>query len=88
MTKTTNKKRPILDQETNDKVLVKFKQGDIRKPTIVGSTWNKSDKPPETNLSKKTSKSITKRFKIKPKIKSIKKSTSKTKKVSKTKIKK
>ena len=49
--------------KVNDKVLVKFEQGDIRKPTVIGSTWDKSDKPPDSTSSKKSSKGITK-FKI------------------------
>lgn len=35
--------------EVNDEVLVVFEQGDINMPYIIGSLWNGTDKPPETN---------------------------------------
>ncbi|MDH3657606.1 MAG: phage baseplate assembly protein V [Nitrosopumilus sp.] len=84
--KPKNKKRSNYTPETNDKVFVKFEQGDMKKPIVTGSVWNKSDKPPDINSSKKTSKKIIKKFKI-TKTKPVKKSTNKTKtnKISKNK---
>ena len=35
--------------EVEDQVLVVFAHGDIRFPVIIGSLWNESQKPPETN---------------------------------------
>jgi uncharacterized protein involved in type VI secretion and phage assembly len=35
--------------EVNDEVLVVFEHGDPRFPYVLGSLWNGSDKPPETN---------------------------------------
>lgn len=35
--------------EVEDEVLVAFEHGDIRKPIVLGSLWNGSDSPPETN---------------------------------------
>jgi len=76
--KPKNKKRSNYTLESNDKVSVKFEQGDMKKPIVTGSVWNKSVKPPDTNSSKKTSKKITKKFKI-TKTKPVKKLTNKTK---------
>jgi len=50
-------------------VFVNFEQGKLRTPQVTGSVWNKSDKPPDTDSSKK----ITKKFKIAKK--SLKKKT-------------
>jgi uncharacterized protein involved in type VI secretion and phage assembly len=62
--KSKNKKRSNYVPESNNKASVKFEQGNIRKPIVTGSIWNKSDKPPDTHSNKKTSKKITKKFKI------------------------
>ena len=35
--------------EVGDQVLVAFEQGNFNKPIVIGSLWNKSDKPPDTN---------------------------------------
>src|SRR5262245_12151510 len=35
----------------NDDVLVAFETGEMRSPYVVGSLWNSSDKPPETDES-------------------------------------
>jgi len=78
--KTINKNRSNFVPKVNDEVLVKFEQGDIKKPIVIGSKWNKTDKPPETSSSKKATKKIVKKFKAaKMRTGSIKKSNSKTK---------
>jgi len=84
--KSTNKKRSYYVPESNEKVFVKFDHGDLRKPIVTGSMWNKTDKPPETSSSKKVKKKV-KEFKAAKTIMgSMKKSNSKTKtkKTSKT----
>ena len=67
--KSTIKKRSSSIPKSNDKVFVNFEQGKLRTPQVTGSVWNKSDKPPDTDSSKK----ITKKFKIAKK--SLKKKT-------------
>ncbi|HUJ31916.1 MAG TPA: phage baseplate assembly protein V [Candidatus Acidoferrum sp.] len=36
--------------ESDDEVLVSFEEGDPRSPVIVGSLWDGSDAPPETDI--------------------------------------
>ena len=75
--KTTSKDRSHFVPEVNDEVLVTFEHGGIKKPIVIGSTWNKANKPPETSSSKKTTKKMIKKFRIvKPRTRSMKKSTS------------
>ncbi|MDH3736230.1 MAG: phage baseplate assembly protein V [Nitrosopumilus sp.] len=81
--KKNSKGRTYFVSEVNDQVVVTFEHGDIKKPVIIGSTWNKTNKPPEAGSSKKTTKKIIKNLKIvKTRARSMKKSTStKTKKI-------
>ncbi|MCT4621761.1 MAG: phage baseplate assembly protein V [Marinisporobacter sp.] len=48
--------------EVEDEVLIAFAGGDISKPYVIGSLWNKKDKPPETN---KDGKNAIKKIKTK-----------------------
>ena len=88
--KTTSKDRSHFVPEVNDEVLVTFEHGDIKKPTVIGSIWNKANKPPEANSSKKAIKKMKKKIKAaETRTRSMKKSTStKTKKTWKTRVKK
>jgi uncharacterized protein involved in type VI secretion and phage assembly len=46
----------VLIPEVGDEVLVSFEGGDIRSPYVLGSLWNKKDRPPVSNDDGKNNK--------------------------------
>jgi phage baseplate assembly protein gpV len=79
--KTTSKNRSYFVPKVNDDVLVTFEPGNIKKPIVIGSMWNKTNKPPDTTSKKATKKMIKKNKTAKTRTRLLKKSTStKTKK--------
>jgi uncharacterized protein involved in type VI secretion and phage assembly len=39
--------------EKDDQVLVVFEHGEVERPIVIGSLWNKNEPPPETNANGK-----------------------------------
>lgn len=44
--------------EVDDEVLVAFDQGDVTKAYVLGYLWNGQDKPPQTDVKKRTIKTV------------------------------